>query len=113
MKLWVDADKLEKIVFNLLSNAFKYTPQGKMITLFSILLTAKSESSDKVLGLNIGADDYITKPFDPIEVLARVRSQLRRYTQPVSYTHLDVYKRQALRWPPPPCTRPFTAWSSP
>ena len=46
-----------------------------------ILLTAKSESSDKVLGLNIGADDYITKPFDPIEVLARVRSQLRRYTQ--------------------------------
>ncbi len=45
-----------------------------------ILLTAKSESSDKVLGLNSGADDYITKPFDPIEVLARVRSQLRRYT---------------------------------
>ena len=38
-----------------------------------ILLTAKSESSDKVLGLNIGADDYITKPFDPVEVLARVR----------------------------------------
>ena len=46
-----------------------------------ILLTAKSESSDKVLGLNIGADDYITKPFDPVEVLARVRSQLRRYTK--------------------------------
>ena len=45
-----------------------------------ILLTAKSEDSDKVLGLNIGADDYITKPFNPIEVLARVRSQLRRYT---------------------------------
>ncbi len=45
-----------------------------------ILLTAKSESSDKVLGLNVGADDYITKPFDPVEVLARVRSQLRRYT---------------------------------
>ena len=45
-----------------------------------VLLTAKSESADKVLGLNIGADDYITKPFDPMEVLARVRSQLRRYT---------------------------------
>ena len=45
-----------------------------------ILLTAKSESTDKVLGLNVGADDYITKPFDPVEVLARVRSQLRRYT---------------------------------
>ena len=46
-----------------------------------ILLTAKSESTDKVLGLNIGADDYVTKPFDPVEVLARVRSQLRRYTR--------------------------------
>ena len=45
-----------------------------------ILLTAKSEISDKILGLNIGADDYITKPFEPMEVLARVRSQLRRYT---------------------------------
>ncbi|NLN46602.1 MAG: response regulator transcription factor [Clostridiaceae bacterium] len=46
-----------------------------------ILLTAKSEDGDKVLGLQIGADDYITKPFTPIEVLARVRSQLRRYTR--------------------------------
>ncbi len=46
-----------------------------------ILLTAKSESGDKVLGLNVGADDYVTKPFDPAEVLARVRSQLRRYTK--------------------------------
>ncbi|MGN0635257.1 MAG: response regulator transcription factor [Acutalibacteraceae bacterium] len=44
-----------------------------------ILLTAKSEFSNKVLGLNIGADDYITKPFDPAEVMARVKSQLRRY----------------------------------
>ena len=45
-----------------------------------ILLTAKSEDTDKILGLNMGADDYITKPFNPIEVMARVRSQLRRYT---------------------------------
>ena len=45
-----------------------------------ILLTAKSEDSDKILGLNVGADDYITKPFNPMEVIARVRSQLRRYT---------------------------------
>ena len=45
-----------------------------------IILSAKSEDTDKILGLNIGADDYITKPFNPIEVLARVRSQLRRYT---------------------------------
>ncbi len=46
-----------------------------------ILLTAKSEDSDKILGLNVGADDYITKPFNPIEVAARVKSQLRRYMQ--------------------------------
>lgn len=45
-----------------------------------ILLTAKSEDSDKVLGLTIGADDYVTKPFNPMEVIARVKSQLRRYT---------------------------------
>lgn len=44
-----------------------------------ILLTAKSEDTDKILGLNIGADDYVTKPFNPVELLARVRSQLRRY----------------------------------
>ena len=44
-----------------------------------ILLTAKSETEDKVLGLNVGADDYITKPFAPVEVLARVKSQLRRF----------------------------------
>ena len=46
-----------------------------------IFLTAKSETEDMVLGLNIGADDYITKPFNPLEVLARVRSQLRRYAR--------------------------------
>ncbi|MCR4962629.1 MAG: response regulator transcription factor [Firmicutes bacterium] len=46
-----------------------------------ILLTAKSEDTDKVLGLNIGADDYVTKPFNPVELLARVKSQLRRYMQ--------------------------------
>ncbi len=44
-----------------------------------ILLTAKSEDTDKILGLNVGADDYITKPFNPVELLARVRSQIRRY----------------------------------
>ena len=51
-----------------------------------ILLTAKSETEDKVLGLNVGADDYITKPFVPVEVLARVRSQLRRYARLGSHT---------------------------
>ncbi len=46
-----------------------------------IMLTAKSEDSDKILGLNLGADDYVTKPFNPVELMARVRSQLRRYMQ--------------------------------
>ncbi len=46
-----------------------------------IFLTAKGEDTDKVLGLNIGADDYVTKPFNPVELLARVKSQLRRYTE--------------------------------
>ena len=44
-----------------------------------IMLTAKSQDTDKILGLNVGADDYVTKPFDPVEVQARVRSHLRRY----------------------------------
>lgn len=51
-----------------------------------IMLSAKSEDTDKILGLNIGADDYITKPFNPLEVIARVKSQLRRYI------NLGVYK---------------------
>ena len=46
-----------------------------------IILSAKTEDADKILGLNIGADDYITKPFNPLELVARVKSQLRRYTQ--------------------------------
>lgn len=46
-----------------------------------ILLSAKSEDVDKILGLNVGADDYMTKPFNPLELIARVKSQLRRYTK--------------------------------
>ena len=46
-----------------------------------IILSAKSEDADKILGLNVGADDYVTKPFNPLELTARVKSQLRRYTQ--------------------------------
>jgi len=46
-----------------------------------IILSAKSEDTDKILGLNIGADDYVTKPFNPLELTARVKSQLRRYTK--------------------------------
>lgn len=46
-----------------------------------IILSAKSEDADKILGLNVGADDYVTKPFNPLELVARAKSQLRRYTQ--------------------------------
>ncbi len=46
-----------------------------------IILSAKSEDVDKILGLNVGADDYVTKPFNPLELIARVKSQIRRYTQ--------------------------------
>ena len=54
-----------------------------------IMLTAKSEEMDKIMGLNIGADDYVTKPFVPMELLARIASQLRRYTK-----YLNVSKQQ-------------------
>ncbi len=53
-----------------------------------IMLSAKSEDTDKILGLNIGADDYITKPFNPVELVARVKSQLRRYI------NFGVYKQR-------------------
>ena len=49
-----------------------------------MILSAKSEDADKILGLNVGADDYMTKPFNPLELTARVKSQLRRYTQLVN-----------------------------
>lgn len=54
-----------------------------------IILSAKSEDSDKILGLNIGADDYVTKPFNPLELVARVKSQLRRYTKLGNVTECD------------------------
>ncbi|WIV12021.1 response regulator transcription factor [Proteiniborus sp. MB09-C3] len=52
-----------------------------------IMLSAKSEDTDKILGLNVGADDYITKPFNPMELVARVKSQLRRYINLGNYKH--------------------------
>lgn len=64
-----------------------------------ILLTAKSETEDKVLGLNVGADDYITKPFAPAEVLARVKSQLRRFSSLGSRTEdTNLITLGALSW---------------
>lgn len=64
-----------------------------------IILSAKTEDNDKVLGLNVGADDYISKPFSSMELMARVRSQLRRYTQlgnMVSDVEENVYRSGGL-----------------
>ncbi len=55
-----------------------------------IMLSAKSEETDKVIGLNIGADDYVTKPFTPLELMARVNSQLRRYTRFMNMSSQEV-----------------------
>jgi len=69
--------------------------EGKNIPV--IMLSAKSEDTDKIMGLNMGADDYITKPFNPLELIARVRSQLRRYTTLGSLvTKINVYKTGGL-----------------
>lgn len=57
-----------------------------------IMLSAKGQDSDKILGLNIGADDYVTKPFNPLELLARVNSQLRRYSKYLSMVKKDEKK---------------------
>ena len=60
-----------------------------------IMLSAKSEDTDKILGLNMGADDYLTKPFNPLELIARVKSQLRRYTKYSS--KVEIVKNEILR----------------
>lgn len=63
-----------------------------------IFLSAKSQDADKILGLNVGADDYITKPFNPLELVARVKSQLRRYTKlgNISAENSQIYKSGGL-----------------
>ncbi|AFS79672.1 Alkaline phosphatase synthesis transcriptional regulatory protein PhoP [Gottschalkia acidurici 9a] len=61
-----------------------------------IILSAKSEEVDKIMGLNIGADDYITKPFKPLELLARVNSQLRRYAKFLNMINQNINKNKTL-----------------
>lgn len=61
-----------------------------------IMLSAKSEDTDKILGLNIGADDYITKPFNPLELVARIKSQLRRYVNLGTYKSEDEINVRGL-----------------
>ena len=62
-----------------------------------IMLSAKSEDTDKIIGLNMGADDYVTKPFNPLELIARVKSQLRRYTSLGNFVAKQgVYKTGGL-----------------
>lgn len=63
-----------------------------------IILSAKTEDSDKILGLNVGADDYVTKPFNPLELVARVKSQIRRYTtlSSVASTSDTIYEAGGL-----------------
>ena len=57
--------------------------------IFIIMLSAKSEDMDKILGLQVGADDYVTKPFNPLELIARVKSQLRRYVTLGTYEGIN------------------------
>ncbi|MCQ2969010.1 MAG: response regulator transcription factor [Clostridium sp.] len=62
-----------------------------------ILISAKSEDTDKILGLNMGADDYITKPFNPLELIARVKSQLRRYITLGNYGNVSKEEQKIIK----------------
>ena len=73
-----------------ISKKLRSMPETKNIPI--IMLTAKSEESDKIMGLDSGADDYVTKPFSPNELIARIKAILRRVSPPVSYTHLRAHE---------------------
>ena len=76
----------------------KLKTSGRTKDIPVIMVTAKGAEYDKVMGLDAGADDYVTKPFNPLELVARVKSQLRRYTQfgSVSYKQGNVYETGGL-----------------
>lgn len=80
----IDKEKIHLVLLDIMMPRLDGTQTAMRIrqnyTMPIIMLSAKSEDMDKILGLNVGADDYITKPFNPLELLARVNSQLRRYT---------------------------------
>ena len=81
----VKKEKVHLIILDIMMPGMDGMHATKLIREISsvpiILLSARSEDADKILGLNVGADDYVTKPFSPLELVARVRSQLRRYVQ--------------------------------
>ena len=75
----LDREKVDLLIIDVMMPKLDGIREKKNIPI--IILSAKSEDADKILGLNVGADDYMTKPFNPLELTARVKSQLRRYTQ--------------------------------
>jgi DNA-binding response OmpR family regulator len=72
-----------------------------------IVVSAKSENHEKILGLDLGADDYVTKPFDPLEVIARIKAQLRRYNGSVENTEADLLTAGELCLDVSACTLSF------
>ena len=80
----LDREKVDLLIIDVMMpklDGIRATLQiRKASSIPSIILSAKTEDADKILGLNVGADDYVTKPFNPLELVARVKSQLRRYT---------------------------------
>lgn len=98
---WIDRQEIHLVIMDIMMPKMDGIKATRKIREESniplIMLSAKTEDYDKILGLNLGADDYITKPFNPLELIARVKSQLRRYTTLGSLeTKSNVYKTGGL-----------------
>ncbi|WP_313800042.1 response regulator transcription factor [Cytobacillus sp.] len=98
---WIDRQEIHLVIMDIMMPTMDGIKATRKIREESniplIMLSAKTEDYDKILGLNLGADDYITKPFNPLELIARVKSQLRRYTTLGSLeTKSSVYKTGGL-----------------